>query len=255
MKRQSFIILSTVAFFSFIGVPALASAPRCVTHHVSLNGGDVPANLPAIGWTPSQRTYLPDYSLKSSAIALIVLPSEQNVEVLLQAQNDRVSAYAVSPSKILQSGVSYRFEADDLCDENPANDGKRVAVVSFKAVEASAYPTSLGKLSSSPQDRRKISILTGDNMVFDTVAAVGLTLEMSADSAPWKNALEMQTYVDGKSIGLVGAPRRWGDGPTAEGSYASAGTAAAFDEVRPRQGLDIRRLRQRRLRSSAVGQT
>jgi hypothetical protein len=197
--------LAVVLPIVVVGAPAPADAcidPCVQGFFVPASASTVPANLPAVYWSP---IYEPsgEWPSKDKLVAL----SSDGIPptfTVVAAESWRPS-YLLYFEVPLVEGTTYAFVDRNEC---AVFNFYRPPSVTFLAGPPAPLPTTLGQLESQPSRFGLLDVPAQkecDPIMVEVVAAHAFVrLELSSDAAPWREVLELETIVDGK-VFTVGA--------------------------------------------------
>lgn len=99
----------------------------------------------------------------------------------------------------LTAGESYVIRANRLIASRHQNEQETIDVAVFHTTAPAEIPTTIGELglADSSEDSLTIESLAGDCAATVNAVHCGVTLELSAEAEPWRDALYFGTFVDG----------------------------------------------------------
>jgi hypothetical protein len=155
------------------------------------DGATVPANLPALHWQPMDQTR---DSKADPALVTIATTADLDVPLGFTPVPQSNGDYLLMLEEPLVPGTSYV-----ITDRNTCDTGSALRAV-FHAGPTAPLPTSLGSLSRTAGTVATLALKPPGGtcqMPFEA-DQVMIGLEVAADAAPWRDALLLQTDVDGK---------------------------------------------------------
>lgn len=155
------------------------------------DGATVPANLPALHWQPMDQTR---DSKADPALVTIATTAAPDVPLGFTPVPQSNGDYLLVLAEPLVPGTSYVASDHNTCS------GQSAPRAVFHAGPAAPLPTSLGSLSRTAGTVATLALRPPGGtcqMPFEA-DQVTIGLEVSADAAPWRDALLLQTDVDGQ---------------------------------------------------------
>jgi len=162
------------------------------------SGGDVPASLPAVLWSPEQDFFTSEPSpIDPTQIELVQLTANGEVPVQATAAVREDGLYLITPAAPLLPDADYELRAGQFCSMAPPEPWPTTATL--HTTSAAPLPMTLGKLSVYAVKQGSLNVATTGGGCIATVTAASERIELglAADAAPWKNVLMYQTLVDG----------------------------------------------------------
>lgn len=176
---------------------ACSPAPCQAGYFTPATGTTVPASIPALYWQP-----LRDQQGVVDDIQRVMLTSTSDPSTPLPFTATPVSAsstaYLIVPSQPLVEGTTYQLGDANTCTDFPDFPAAPTSV--FLAAASAPLPASLGTVTVTDQEVATSSVPTSSGSCTVDVQAdrAMLTLELSADAMPWRDALHVETLVDGQ---------------------------------------------------------
>lgn len=191
--RWLFVVNALVAASSIHTREAEAcSAPVCLPPYFTpTEGGTVPSNLPMIYWRPMGPLGSPSGDPQLLTLTTAADPSTPLGFTATKADD----AYLLVPDEPLVASTTYVFTDNNTCAPDvPGTPPTRT----FQAAASAALPTSLGSLSHVAITGQ-LDVWTSSGSCTTPVDAsyVAITLSLSPDALPWRDALHYETLVDG----------------------------------------------------------
>ncbi|UQA62233.1 hypothetical protein [Polyangium aurulentum] len=202
MRLKDLLVPSSVLAASLLLlVPddARACSPGgCRTGVLVPSGGDVPASLPAVLWSPERDFFSSEpIPIDPTQIELVQLTANGEVPVQATATVREDGLYLIAPAAPLLPDADYALRAGQFCSLAPPEPWPTTATL--HTTSAAPLPTTLGKLSvyAVKQGPLNVGTVSGGCIATITAASARIELGLAADAAPWRNVLMYQTIVDG----------------------------------------------------------
>lgn len=175
---------------------ACSPAPCSAGFFTPATGTTVPASIPALYWQPLrdqqgvvddiQRVTLTSTTDPSTPLPFTATPLADS------------SAYLIAPEQPLVEGATYQIGDTNTCTDYPDYPAAPTSV--FLVAASAPLPTSLGAVTVTDSEVATLNVPTSSgSCTFDVQAdRAMLTLELSPDAMPWRDALHIETLVDGQ---------------------------------------------------------
>jgi len=177
-------------------VPSVSEAcspPRTCEGDVIALAGLVPANLPALWWTPLGREVAP-YTMGQSVVVRRV--DGAAVATTVEAPSMWPATRLVRFAAPLEPDAAYELAADSPCTA-----GGSAVSVRFQTGPAAPLPTTVGTLSFGLPQSALVSVddglATGICGPMFPAITHRVSVALSPEAEPWRNALQYDMTVDG----------------------------------------------------------
>lgn len=192
MKWVLFASAMLAASGAHIHEAAACSAPACMPPAFTPSeASTVPSNLPAIYWRPMGGSYDPVDDVQQVTLTTAADPSTPLAFTATKAGD----GYLLVTDEPLAASTSYVLTDNNTCDPGfPSTPPTRT----FQTGSAAPLPTSLGALLHT-SIRGPLDVWTSSGSCTTPVDAayVAISLSLAPDAMPWRNALHLETLVDG----------------------------------------------------------
>lgn len=173
------------------------SPPPCwAGYFTPTTGTTVPSNIPALYWQP-----LHGQQNGGNDVQQVTLVSSADPETPLPFTSSPVAgtdAYLITPTQPLVEGTTYTLGDANMCLAAPEYPAAPTSV--FLVGPSAAMPSTLGAVTVTDAEVATLNVPTSSgSCTFDVQAdRATLSLELSADALPWRDALHIETLVDGQ---------------------------------------------------------
>jgi hypothetical protein len=202
MLRNHLVFISSgllaLAFVITPSTPASAcSGPFCSEGSFIPGKGTVPASLPGIAWRAKVGAQGNPSDVSGVTMARVTASGEEAVAINVEV-DPSTNHYIVKPTEALEADADYVLRGADYCVEAGQEGTPTEATLHTSA--AAPLPTSLGSLSVGAASIGELSATTVSGSCTSpiTAAQATLSLALSADAAPFEEALILKTIVDGE---------------------------------------------------------
>lgn len=173
------------------------SPPPCwAGYFTPTTGTTVPSNIPALYWQP-----LHGVQDGGNDIGQVTLVSSADLQTPLPFTSSPVAgsdAYLIVPTQPLVEGTTYTLGDANTCLAAPEYPAAPTSV--FLVGPSAPMPSTLGAVTVTGAGVAALDVPTASGSCTSPVQAdrAMLSLELSADALPWRDALHIETLVDGQ---------------------------------------------------------
>lgn len=171
------------------------SPPPCWAGYVTpATGTTVPASIPALYWQPMDDNQGGGNDIQKVTLQTVAQPP---VDVPFTAMAVSGSdAFLIVPAAPLAEGTTYTLGDANTCSSLPEYPAAPSSV--FLVSASAPLPGTLGTVTVTDQEVAALTVPTSSGSCTSEVMAdrAQLSLELSADAMPWRDALHVETLID-----------------------------------------------------------